>query len=110
MAASTSFGMSWQTALARPIKPVDHEPLRTLADARGYLLKLPKGTTNQQAWQYAAELLLAAAEDADPATIRTTTDQLERALFLSYRLDLGTSTNTRADYKLSGQRTQKRRA
>ncbi len=39
-------------------------------------------------WQYATRLLLQAAENGDRGSIRAATDQLERALFFTYRLDL----------------------
>jgi hypothetical protein len=72
----------------RPLKPVDHPPLKSLSDARVYMLELPDGVARIEVWQYAAELLLKAADDGDQASIRHATDQLERALFLTYRLDL----------------------
>jgi len=80
--------MSWDTPLGRPLKPKDHAELLTLDDARGYMLKLPADVAAWQAWQHAAELLLAAAEHPTKAAIAEATDQVGRALFLTYREDM----------------------
>ena len=60
----------------------------TLADARDYMLKRPDAIAVWQAWLLAAELLLAAAKYPTDDAIGEATDQLERALFLSYREDI----------------------
>ena len=80
--------MSWAALLAKPLKPRDHAELRTLADARDYILKLPDAIAIWQAWLRAGELLLAAAKYPTDDAIGEATDQLERALFLSYREDI----------------------
>jgi hypothetical protein len=80
--------MAWRAELIRPVKPVGRPPLKTLADARAYLLELPDGTASLPDWRRAAELLLDAADDADAPAIRAATDQVERALFATRRLDL----------------------
>jgi len=41
--------------------------LRTLADVRAYMLDLPEDMVGRQAWQQAAKLLLAAAENPKTA-------------------------------------------
>ncbi len=79
--------MSWHTDLTRPIKPVDHPALKTLSDVCAYMSALPARVAKIETWQYAGELLVAAAEGNDPAAIRAATDQVERALFATYRLD-----------------------
>jgi hypothetical protein len=40
--------------------------LKTLADARGHILKLPKARQGRQAWMAASEALLMAAEKRGP--------------------------------------------
>lgn len=80
--------MSWDAKLSRSLAPVDHAPLATLADARAYMLELPDSIAEWNAWQHAAKLLLAASEAPTKVAIGAATDQVERALFLSYRMDL----------------------
>jgi hypothetical protein len=80
--------MSWTTPLARPLKPRDHAELRTLDDARTYMLGLPEGIGTRQAWQQAAALLLAAAEHPTKAAIGDATRQVELAMFTSALTDL----------------------
>jgi len=80
--------MIWDTRLAQPLKPRDHAELLTLADARAYMLALPEAIAQWQAWLRAAELLLAAAEHPTKAAIAAATDQVGRALFLTYREDM----------------------
>src|SRR3954468_8561730 len=54
--------LGWSTPLTRSIQVRDCPALRTLNDARAYLLDhLPEEPQARQAWQRAAELLLAAA-------------------------------------------------
>lgn len=67
--------MSWKGPLARPLKPRDHAELRTLDDARAYMLGLPDDISARQAWQQAATLLLAAAEDPTKGAIGDATRQ-----------------------------------
>jgi hypothetical protein len=50
--------------------------LRTLADARAYILKRKPGTTDR-AWQHAMNLMIEAAEEGDAEAV---TKQLELAL------------------------------
>jgi hypothetical protein len=80
--------LSWSAKLAKPLKPRDHADLRTLADARDYMLKLPDAIAIWQAWLRAGELLLAAAKYPTDDAISAATDQLDRALFMTYRADL----------------------
>lgn len=81
--------MSWSAKLAKPLKPRDHAELRTLANARDYMLKLPDEIASWQAWLHTAELLLSAAKHPTDAAIAEVTDQVDRALFLTYREDMG---------------------
>jgi hypothetical protein len=80
--------MPWTDSLARTLKPRDHDPLRTLADVRAYVLDLPSRLAAHQAWQHAGELLLAAAENPTRAAIEDATRQIELALFVTGLLEL----------------------
>lgn len=80
--------MSWDAKLSRSLKPVDHAPLVTLADARAYMLELPANIAEWNVWQHAAKLLLAASEAPTKDAIDEATEQVERAIFLTYRMDL----------------------
>ena len=70
----------WSVPLTRPIAVKDGPTLRTLHDARAFVLSLPKGVQLEQSWQRVTELLSAAAEgDGD---IEAATRQIELSLFL----------------------------
>jgi len=70
----------WSAPLTRPIAVKDGATLRTLHDARAFVLSLPKGVQLEQSWQRVTELLSAAAEgDGD---IEAATRQIELSLFL----------------------------
>ncbi len=81
--------MSWSVKLAKPLKPRDHAELVTLGNARDCMLKLPDAVASWQAWLHGGELLLAAAKHPTDGAIAEVTDQLNRALFLTYREDMG---------------------
>ena len=58
--------LGWSTPLTRSIQVKEGPALRTLNDARVYLLdNLPENAQARQSWQKAAELLLAAADGLD---------------------------------------------
>ena len=78
--------MSWSAKLAKPLKPRDHAELRTLANARDYMLKLPDAIASTQVWLRAGDFLLAAAAEPTEAAIDEVTAQLDLALFTTYRL------------------------
>jgi hypothetical protein len=80
--------MSWSAKLAKPLKPRNHAELRTLGNARDYMLKLPDAVASWQAWLHAGDLLLAAAKHPTDDAIAEVTDQIDRALFLTYREDM----------------------
>jgi len=81
-----SGGMTnWELKLSRVVAPIRSEPLRTLADARAYILSLPPGTRHQNDWQRTADLLMAAMDSSSAADIEQATFQLERVPLL-YRL------------------------
>jgi hypothetical protein len=71
----------WSTNLPRPVAIRGGPILRTLNDARAFVIDhLPAENQDRQSWQQTAELLLAAAEGS--AQVEAATQQLERALFL----------------------------
>jgi hypothetical protein len=55
------FFVSWERRFDRPIISPNGETLRTLEDARRYILALPKSEHETTAWQIAIESLLLAA-------------------------------------------------
>ena len=58
--------MSWDQRFDRPVVLPSGKTLRTLEDARQYILTLPKSEHETTAWQVAIEALLIAAEKHDP--------------------------------------------
>ena len=58
--------VSWDQRFDRPVVLPDGKTLRTLEDARQYILALPKSEHETTAWQVAIEALLIAAEKRDP--------------------------------------------
>lgn len=80
--------MSWPAKLAKPLKPRGHAELRTLADARDYMLKLPDEIASRQVWLRAGDFLLEAAAKPTEDAIAEVTAQLDLALFTTYRLDV----------------------
>jgi hypothetical protein len=54
--------VSWDKRFDRPVVLPDGNALRTLEDARRYILTLPKSEHETTAWQVAIEALLIAAE------------------------------------------------
>jgi hypothetical protein len=72
---------SWRDKLARPVRDsVDDVTLRTRADARAYMVKLPPRRASRAQWQAAARALL---EEADAERV---TSALELALLYEARL------------------------
>ena len=77
--------LGWSTPLTRSIQVKDGPALRTLNDARVYMLdNLPENAQARQSWQKAAELLLAAADGLDD--VGAATGQVELAIFLQIKL------------------------
>jgi hypothetical protein len=68
--------------LTRPLPTKDGGTLRTVAEARTYMLGLSKERELRAQWQRAAELLLAQANVADFSK------QIELALFYDAKLDV----------------------
>ena len=78
----------WSAKLARPIETKHGEVLRTLSDARRFVLEQPDYIQRRGSWQHVAELLIAAAELCGAVEIEAATKAIERALFLEARLKL----------------------
>lgn len=81
-------GMSWKRALPEPLRDKHGNTIRTLADARAYMIALDKkrpGLTKRQHWQAAALLLLTAAKKG---SIEAATKQLTFALLMDGLLDM----------------------
>jgi hypothetical protein len=74
----------WSAKLLRPIKVKGGRKLITLADVRAFVLDQPAHVQERRAWQVAAGLLLAAAEDA--RKISEVSQHVEAALFVERRL------------------------
>jgi hypothetical protein len=68
--------------LTRPLPTKDGGTLRTVLDARAYMLALPKHRETSAQWQRAAELLLA------EAGVEDFSKQVELALFHDVKLDV----------------------
>lgn len=71
--------MPWSAPLSKPLTLRDGKKLETLADARRLILTLPDGDQERNAWQKAAELLMAAADGGD---VDAATEQVAAALFM----------------------------
>ncbi|SED39770.1 hypothetical protein SAMN05444161_3119 [Rhizobiales bacterium GAS191] len=72
--------MSWSRKLSEPITLKDGRVLTSLDDARALMLALPEGRQIAPYWQYAAELLLRAADRSSKDTALEAWAQLRRAL------------------------------
>jgi hypothetical protein len=73
----------WSTKLTRRIVLKDRTALETLADVRTFILNEPEHIQEQNSWQRAVELLMAAAETG--RGIEEATKKVEDALFLEAR-------------------------
>jgi hypothetical protein len=58
--------MRWSAPLVKTFVPPKGKPIKTLADARDYLLKLPKSRHQEDDVQAAIEAVLMAAEERGP--------------------------------------------
>jgi hypothetical protein len=71
---------NWSRKFPKPVALKDGRILHTLADAREALLAMNERRQRSLWNQYAAELLLKAAESGKRADIRNAADQMTRAL------------------------------
>ena len=72
--------------LTQPLVTKDGGALRTVLDARTYMLALSKNRERRSQWQRAAELLL------DGATVADFSKAVELALFCDAKLDVAATT------------------
>lgn len=72
--------MPWSDPLAFPIKLRDGRELRTLGEAAELILRLSETIQGHPWVEYAAQLLMRAAENGDAPTIEDATWQVHRAL------------------------------
>jgi len=77
--------MSWSRRLAHEVITLDGRRLRTLADARSYVLAIKDGRERREYWQHAARLLIEAAKGGGAEAV---TEQLLIALLHDGTLDL----------------------
>jgi hypothetical protein len=68
--------------LTRPIPTKDRGVLRTVADARDYMLALPENREFQHHWQQTAKMIL------NQADVEDVSRRIELALFYDGKLDL----------------------
>ena len=76
----------WSRRLSWPLTLRDGRTLRSLADARAFVLALPPAYQEYNAWQRAAALLIDAAENG--GDVRAATDQVFAALFVQANVKL----------------------
>jgi hypothetical protein len=72
--------MPWTRKFPEPIKLKNGRTIATLGQARELMLALPERHQIRPFWQYAAELLIDAAERGDRASVDDAAVQLSRAL------------------------------
>jgi hypothetical protein len=72
--------MPWTQKFPEPIKLNNGRKIATLGQAREFMLALPERHQSRPFWQYAAELLIEAAERGDRAGVDDAAAQLSRAL------------------------------
>lgn len=72
--------MNWTRKLKPPVETRSGETLRTLEDARAYVLSLPRKVQDRTEWQHVAKLMMEAAEGG---SLEAVTRQVVLALLLS---------------------------
>jgi hypothetical protein len=72
--------MTWSRHLRHPVHLSNGSTLRTLGDARDFILSLPPREQLRSNWQSLAGLLLSAANSANPTLIALVSDRLRDAL------------------------------
>jgi hypothetical protein len=80
--------MTWDRKLARPVAVDGGPTLRTLSDARAFVLALPDEVLRCSAWEHKAALLMEAAKNGRKQDIETVTIELELELVLKAKLGL----------------------
>jgi len=74
--------MNWRRKLSHPLKDKHGRELRTLHDARAYVIELG-AAAGRRHWQHAGKLMIEAAKGSG---IKACTAQIELALMLDGRL------------------------
>lgn len=74
--------MAWKSRLRRPLHLTDNRTLRTLDDARSFVLRLPDRDGRHDKWQRVGALLLSAAQSDNASLVSIVTDRLADALRL----------------------------
>ena len=72
--------MPWTSKLKSPLALKDGRTIETLADARAMILELPEFQQRRPYWEYAAQLLMDAAQGGKRGAIEDAYWQLTRAL------------------------------
>jgi len=72
--------VSWSSRLRHPVHLSNGATLRTIADARDFILSLPPREQLRPQWQSVASLLLSAANSANPTLIALVSDRVRDAL------------------------------
>jgi hypothetical protein len=95
-AEMSPLSQAWSVKLTKPLPTRDGLVLRSLDDARSYILALPGALQHREHWQNAASLLMdAAGGGGNPHAVQAATKQVELALFLDARLLLAAKTTPR---------------
>jgi hypothetical protein len=76
--------LGWAAPLKRAVQVKNGPTLKTLRDARNFIMSNPRATLQHKAWICALGLVLAAAKGG--GDIAGTTEKIELALFLESRL------------------------
>jgi hypothetical protein len=87
--------MPWTRKFPEPIKLKDGRTIATLWQARELMLTLPGRHQSRPFWQYAAKLLIDAAERSDRASVDDAAAQLSRALAAEGLLSMASRTRKR---------------
>jgi hypothetical protein len=74
--------MPWNARLRHPVRLSNGATLRTLGDARDFVLSLPARVQLRPQWQSLAGLLVSCAHSVNPTLIALVTDRVHDALRL----------------------------
>lgn len=77
----------WRARLARPVRLQNGAVIKSLFEARAYVLQLDEDDQSRSVWQCAAARLIQAADGT--ASVEDATIQMELALLIAGRLNVG---------------------
>jgi hypothetical protein len=80
--------VSWSSRLRHPVHLSNGAALRTLADARDFILSLPPREQLRPQWQSLASLLLSAANSANPTLIALISDRVRDSVTFSGKVSV----------------------